>query len=315
MIGMSRVRRVPVTYSIRDQTMVGTMHVPPSDGSAGSNRIALVLLNSGPAPRAGNSDLSAYLTERLSERGVLSFRFDLPGLGDSTGPSWRDISSFWHAAQRGFNDAAVVGLVNDLCQRYELRGVILGGLCAGAIASVRAAESLDGRLLGLVLLEPNFRASPDVDSIPGEAVVGAAPAASRVRRTRRAMSRIRNLDELLYALTGSSRYARLLRPIRPLLERLIERRLGRELPCDVLMDTVSTWRRLVSDGIPSLVVLAQDLGVDRYVERIIRTFPPADRNVVRTVLVPDSNHLLIGGDGRRRTGEALYAWVAERFPD
>jgi pimeloyl-ACP methyl ester carboxylesterase len=308
-----------VPFGFRDQVMVGTMHVPSGGSSVRRDRIALVLLNAGPAPRAGNSDLSAYLADRLAARGVPSFRFDFPGLGDSTGPSWRDIDLFWHASQRGFNDAAVIELVNDLCLRHELRGVLLGGLCAGAIASVRAAQSLGTRVLGLVLLEPNFRASADVDAVSSAPTQDAATAAvlarPHIQRIRRAMSRLTDIDEALYLLTGSSKRTWAFRPIRPLLERIIERRLGRELPGDVLMEQVHAWRHLVNEGLPSVVVLAKGLGTDRYMERIVGTLPLAGGNVVRTVLIPDTNHILTAGAARRSTAEALCAWVAELFPE
>lgn len=310
------VRRVPVTFPHRGAVMVGTLHLP-SSAVATRERVALVLLNAGPAPRAGNSDLSAHLADRVAMQGVFGFRFDLPGLGDSTGTTWHDIEAFWQASQHGFNDEAVVTTVHDLCERYELRGVMLGGLCAGAISSVRVAEALGERLLGLVLLEPNFRASADVNSSTSETAVDVARASmlapSRIDRLRKKLSRLSDIDELLYLLTGNSRYARVLRPIRPFLERVIERHLGRELPYDVLMDAVSTWRRLVNAGVPSLLVVASGLGTDRYMERITRTFLPTEVDIVRTVLIPDSNHILTAGEARRQTENALVAWVADRL--
>jgi pimeloyl-ACP methyl ester carboxylesterase len=311
------VKRIPITCGLRGQTMVGTMHVSAAD-RATRGRIALVLLNAGPAPRAGNSDLSVHLADRLAKHGLPGFRFDFPGLGDSTGTSWRDIEAFWRASQRGLNDEAVVAIVNDLCARYELHGVLLGGLCAGAIAGVRTAESLGKRLLGLVLLEPNFRAAADVSSTQRQAEADDAnaivPMPTRFQRIRKAISRLGNFDELLYALTGSSKCARVFRPFRPILVRIVERRLGRQLPDDVLMDAVSTWRRLVDHGVPSLVMLAKGLGTDRHMERIMRTFSGVHVGVVDTVLIPDSNHILTAGDARVRAGDALSAWVAGRFP-
>lgn len=154
------MNRAPLTFTFRDGVLVGTMHVPPEESAENRDRIGLLLLNGGPVPRAGSGDLSAYLCDRLAERGVAGFRFDLAGLGDSTGPSWREGDTFWRAGLRGFNDAAVVALVEHLCDRFGLRGVMIGGLCAGGVLSLRGARGLPEHLLGLVLLEPDLRTPP-----------------------------------------------------------------------------------------------------------------------------------------------------------
>jgi len=278
--------------------MVGTVHVPAgADPECG--RVGLLLLNGGPVPRAGSGDLSAYLSDRLAERGVPCFRFDLQGLGESTGPSWSDGDQFWRKAQRGYNDAAVVELVEYLCERFKLRGIMLGGLCAGGVLSLRVARSLGPRLLGFVLLEPNIRASPAV---------------TRMEKFRRLVSRLGSLDELLAMMTGTNRYARLFRPIQPQLRRILERRTPVRLPVDAQKGTVSQWRQVTCNGVPSLIVVAQDRDIDHYIENVVSTFPQAKRAVIRTVRIPNSNHILLAEDSRQRTGDALCAWVMESFP-
>jgi len=279
--------------------MVGTMHVPSAGTGPDKGRVGLLLLNGGPVPRAGSGDLTAYLSDRLAEQGVPCFRFDLQGLGESTGPSWSDGDLFWRKAQRGYNDSAVIELAEYLCRRFELRGVMLGGLCAGGVLSLRVARGLGERLLGFVLLEPNIRISPPV---------------TRMQKVHRLLSRLKSIDEVLAILTGGNRYARLFRPVHPLLKRIIERRAHLRLPGDVQREPVSQWRKVTCDGVPSLIVVAQDRDIDHYVESIVRTFPQAKRDVIRTVRIPNSNHILLAEDSRQRTGDALCAWVAESFP-
>lgn len=279
--------------------MVGTMHVPSAGTGADKGRVGLLLLNGGPVPRAGSGDLTAYLSDRLAEQGVPCFRFDLQGLGESTGPSWSDGDLFWRKAQRGHNDAAVIELAEYLCRRFELRGVMLGGLCAGGVLSLRVARGLGERLLGFVLLEPNIRISPPV---------------TRMQKIQRVLSRLKSIDEVLAILTGGNRYARLFRPIHPFLKRIIERRAHLRLPGDVQREPVSQWRQVTCNGVPSLIVVAQDRDIDHYIESIVRTFPQPKRGVIRTVRIPNSNHILLAEDSRQRTGDALCAWVAESFP-
>lgn len=293
------MKRTPLIFQHRQLVMVGTMHVPPPNTDPGPARIGLLLLNGGPVPRAGSGDLSAYLSDRLASRGVPCFRFDLQGLGESTGPSWSDGDLFWRKAQRGFNDAAVTELVEYLCHRFELRGLMLGGLCAGGVLSLRVARGLGERLRGFVLLEPNIRASPAV---------------TRRQKFARQLSRLGSLDELLDIMAGSGRYARLFRPLHPLLKRLIARRAPRRLPRDAQRGTVSQWRQVTCDGVPTLIVVAQDRDIDHYIEEVVKTFPQSKRAAIRTVRIPDSNHILLADDSRRKTADALCAWVAESFP-
>ncbi len=101
--------RGAVTCEHEGQTLVGTVHEPSGDAAPPGNRIALLLLNAGPAPRAGNSDLSAHLCDRLAERGMVCFRFDLVGLGDSSGDSWSDIDTFWEASDLNAEHRRYVG--------------------------------------------------------------------------------------------------------------------------------------------------------------------------------------------------------------
>lgn len=60
---------------------------PPLDASVTpeAGAVGVLILNAGPAPRAGNSDLSVRIGDRLAARGNSVLRFDPPGLGDSRG--------------------------------------------------------------------------------------------------------------------------------------------------------------------------------------------------------------------------------------
>ena len=293
------MKRTPLLFRFRGLVMVGTMHVPRDGAEARHGDVGLLLLNGGPVPRAGSGDLTAYLSDRLADEGMPCFRFDLQGLGESSGPSWRDGDVFWRRAQRGFNDDAVTALAEFLCRRFGLRGIMLGGLCAGGVLSLRVARKLGRRVLGYVLLEPNIRASPAV---------------TRMEKLRRLVGRLGSFDELLAMLTGKNRYAKLFRPIQPGLRRIIEKRAPLRLPADVQRDVVAKWRRATCKGVPTLLVVAQDRDIDHHVHAVVKTFPPAKRDVIRTVRIPNSNHILLADDSRRKTADALCAWVDESFP-
>jgi hypothetical protein len=293
------VNRAPLIFRAGDVVMVGTVHVPARDAGAQRDRIGLLLLNGGPVPRAGSGDLAAYLCDRLGELGVMGFRFDVQGLGDASGPSWRLGDEFWRAGQRGHNDAAIASLVKDLCQKYSLRGMLIGGLCAGGILGLRAVAGLRSQALGLVLLEPNMRASEPL---------------TRRDRLRSLVLRLRSFDDVLAMLTGKSRYARLFKPLQPWLTAMAARRTGPKLPGGVDRGIAARWRRLTCADVPTLLVVAADSEVDRYTGSVLETFPSAKQDGVRVARVPDSNHILLPENSRQKTADALCTWVAEIFP-
>lgn len=332
--------RIPVQVAWDPEVLVGTMHAPGPAACAGE-RVGVLLLNAGAAPRAGNSDLAVHIGERVADLGWPCFRFDLPGLGDSTGRSWPDIASFWGAMQQGGHDAAVAALIRAVCEEHGLDGLVVGGLCAGAIASIRSAALDDGRVRGLLLLEPNFRASANTH--PASAAAEGAEAASaspgdpdgpqpngpqpnspqpnspqpniaqskgaQPHAATRRLARLWDLDELLQFLLGRSRYARPFAPLRPWLERWAIRRLGTALPRDVLLHEVLSWTRMFERGVPSLVINARGLISDHYVGRIIRTLPGSAEALLRRVRIPGTNHILTAGDARHRVLAAIEEWL------
>ena len=133
--------------TLRD--LAGTVHAP-EDGGPG--KIGFLLLNAGPAPRSGNSDLSVRLGDLLASLGAYAFRFDLPGLGDSEGELPERTSVFWREVQRGRNDLPALELGRALKTAFRLNGLVAGGLCAGAITSIRAADLDPSVFSGLLLL-------------------------------------------------------------------------------------------------------------------------------------------------------------------
>jgi hypothetical protein len=171
-------------------------------------------------------------------------------------------------------------------------------LCAGGILGLRAVAGVRSHVLGLVLLEPNMR-GPVMRT--------------RADHIRSLAWRLRSVDDVLALLTGTNRFARLLKPLAPWLKTIAARRTGPKLPRDIDRGIAARWRRLTCRDIPSLLVVAGDGDIDRYTETILRTFPAAKRDGVRVARIADSNHILLPDNSRQQTAEALCAWVSERF--
>jgi pimeloyl-ACP methyl ester carboxylesterase len=301
------VKRTNHVWRILGETLVGTEHHPVSRAASGT---ALLLLNAGPAPRAGNSDLSVYIADRAASRGVTAFRFDAPGVGDSTGFTEPDIESYWRAVVAGRNDESTLAIIREIRRRFSIDRVLVGGLCAGAVTAMRVAERhapAGGRVDGLVLIEPNFRLK-NIDQ-PVDTDPAAAPAPPPASKWRRALSR----REWLYALTGEGVFGRVASPWRARLLESLRKEVGTALPRDMNLPLVTGWERTLDRGVPSLVVTAEGRTADRSLRRISATFPPSIVRLIDHELVGTTNHILTSGDARDRTVDAVDTWLARRF--
>lgn len=261
-----------MTLPFGERRLVGTAHLP----EAGAARVGFLLLNPGPAPRSGNSDLSARLGDRVAARGGAVFRFDLPGLGDSEGELPERIPQFWREVQRGRNDGAALELGRRLRSGFGLRRLFVGGLCAGAITSMRAADADPGAFDGLLLLEPSFKL--DAEFVPK---VAEDP-----------------LKRALRVLAG-------LRPLRPLLSRC----LGEILPRDADAELVATWRRVIARRRPIFLAMASARGREHLCQRLLATTPSYRRRFLTELAVEGCNHIFTWGDSLEAVLEAATRWA------
>lgn len=106
--------------------------------------IGVVIVVGGPQYRVGSHRQFVHLARALADQGIPVLRFDVTGMGDSSGE------------KKVFDDldadiAAAVNCFQELCP--ELEKIVLWGLCDGASAALIYAHR-DPRLAGLVLLNP-----------------------------------------------------------------------------------------------------------------------------------------------------------------
>lgn len=131
-------------FSVGDDTLVGVLH----HGSLATDLGVLVVVG-GPQYRAGSHRQFVQLARHLAATGVPTLRFDVRGMGDSSGD------------QRSFEQldddigAAIDALV---LHAPSIRRVVLWGLCDGASATLLYLHRRhDPRVGGLVLLNPWVR--------------------------------------------------------------------------------------------------------------------------------------------------------------
>jgi len=144
--------RDAITLSWDGLRLHGTSHLAPS-----GNGIGVLFVNSGSLPRSSRGDLYAHLADSLAEQGYPSFRFDLPGLGDSEGEIPQEFVEFYRIVQEAAYAGCVAAMARELRRTYGLKGIVLAGICGGAQTSVFAAAKEHGAgVAGLVLLDMPF---------------------------------------------------------------------------------------------------------------------------------------------------------------
>ena len=138
------------TFACEGESLLGILHPPaaaPADRPAG--RTGVVIVVGGPQYRAGSHRQFVHLARHLANAGHPVLRFDVRGMGDSSG------------AQRGFEHlgADIGAAIDALVQRQpEVRKVVLWGLCDGASAALLyLCDRADPRVHGLCLLNPWVR--------------------------------------------------------------------------------------------------------------------------------------------------------------
>lgn len=132
----------PVCFECRGETLVGILH--PSNAAS---RIGVVIVVGGPQYRIGSHRHFVELARDLAASGIPVLRFDVRGMGDSSGtfPGFEAIDDDIEAAVNLF-----------IREDPRIEEIVLWGLCDGASASMFYAPR-DPRVTGLVLLNPWIR--------------------------------------------------------------------------------------------------------------------------------------------------------------
>jgi len=138
-------REEPLAFACGGDTLVGVLCHPVQ----ATRRHGVLIVVGGPQYRAGSHRMFVELARRLAAAGYPVLRFDVRGMGDSSG------------AQRSFEALSddVGAAVGTLLSRVPgLDGVVLWGLCDGASAGLLYLDAgADPRVRGLCLANPWVR--------------------------------------------------------------------------------------------------------------------------------------------------------------
>ena len=134
-------------FACQGEHLVGVLAAPTPDKVRGD--IGLVVIVGGPQYRVGSHRQFLLLSRSLAENGIPVLRFDVRGMGDSTGA----LQPFEHITP---DIAAAI----DALQAHapQVRRIVLWGLCDGASAALLYREATgDKRVHGVCVLNPWVR--------------------------------------------------------------------------------------------------------------------------------------------------------------
>lgn len=135
-----------LVFACAGEWLVGVLAMP---GASTHGETAVIVVVGGPQYRVGSHRQFALLARTLAHAGFATLRFDVRGMGDSSG------------AQRSFEtlDDDIAAAIDAVQSRLpDVRQVVLWGLCDGASAALLYWHGRrDSRVRGLCLLNPWVR--------------------------------------------------------------------------------------------------------------------------------------------------------------
>jgi pimeloyl-ACP methyl ester carboxylesterase len=287
--------REAITVSVGGICLRGTYHKCRDTGSGSpvgigrTDRLGLLFLNHGFLPRAAPGDSAVYWGNSLATCGYPSFRFDLPGLGDSDGDAPPQMLDFVNS---GGYAPVVSAIVEELVARFKLAGIVIVGHCSGSVTALYTAP-LTKECKGLVLTDPYF-------FLPRERT-----------KIRVELSHWSSWSRL-GALVSSVYY--LLKHIRLLVGR-------NRPPRNANLPLLRCWNHLSSAGMPILVLKAPALkarglkprmGEFDYLGYLQSMSGRGSRIAVE--FIEGTNHSFADIRGRAAVREHIEQWLSASFP-
>jgi pimeloyl-ACP methyl ester carboxylesterase len=269
----------------------GTYHKITSKAANSGSSVGVVFLSALASPRSLTADSAVFWADAFADRGYPAFRIDLPGIGDSYGETPNDLLGFVNDG--GFASITAVK-VKELVQTFGLSGAVMFGHCAGATNAIYAAsESKECK--GLVLMDPYFNLPKSLTSKISPELVHWARRSSLGAVIRATYDRLREFPGALRA---------------------------DELPADANVGFITRWKKVVSSGIPILILKspqAAALGSQKlrsggfdYLGYITSFAVNSQQFTIRTL--DETDHSFANRLGRLAVQHHTEIWLGDCFP-
>ncbi len=291
--------RATLTWQHDGLGVVATHHPP-----ARPSQVAVLFTSFGQVPRCGHGGLATRMCRQIAAEGVHGFRVDLPGLGDSQGELPEDSDAWRMAVRDGSMLNSLLGAIKHVAERFGIEKFLVGGHCAAALTAIYA-HLVDPRIVGLILLEPEFFAgAPQLtESAPDDQglIAGAVTHACQVGKT--LARRVLASQSLLWRLAPV--------PQQAIREAMTVRRRN--------MNTklAAAWQGVVDKQIPALVITAEgrlhEVFFLRAHEAALRTANDGAGRWVQQTRIPETNHGFTTGGAMGKIEATVRDWVRPRW--
>lgn len=261
---------------------------PPASDNA--RMPGILFLNSLSLPRAATGDSAVHWADSCAEWGYPSFRFDLPGLGDSAGDISTDLLDFINSG--GYATIAATS-VKELVERMGLSGVVIIGHCAGSVSALYAAAACR-ECKGLILMDAYFHLPQMI-----------RPTMRRKLSEWARSSKIGAAASDLY-----DRWSDLLLLVR-----------GERPPGNANFHLLNCWKQVTTTGMPVLMLKAPGLkaagtkprrGQFDYLKHVMKL--AGNKNQVTIKLIEETDHSFANRAGRAAVRQQIRSWLERYFP-
>jgi pimeloyl-ACP methyl ester carboxylesterase len=272
-----------------DAVVRGTFHRTRNDNSLEKSRpdehgrIGVLLVNSLSPTRAGKGDSSVYWADSFAEAGYPTFRIDLPGFGDSDDNPPKDLLAF---INRGGYAKVISAKAREIRERFNISGVVLMGLCAGAVSAIYAAPAI-AECRGLILLDPYFN----------------SPMSTKSKTWGRFRDRLQQGSLRRLIKTGSNR----VKAIRTFFH------LGLQ-PSNFNAPLLACWKQVASAKLPVIIFRASTATRERegdYINYILEQAGQVNEVVLKTI--EGADHTFANRVGRMAIKQESQNWLNARF--
>ncbi len=315
--------RKALQLDIANQRLFGTLHdhaQPLSTQNQSSpQRIGVLLLSFGQQPRSWVGDLGSSIADRLANLGYPTFRFDMPGLGDSPGDIPLHLEELWREIQLGAHDRPLMALCEELAPRFSLKGLIVGGFCGGAITALYSVNSRSPLILGLVLLEPEI-ALVRTNSTSATAATVPLTVDSFQERVDLLWLRIRSIESWRRLLKGKSDFKFWLSLWHGFLDFTARKlsNIGRRkklLPPETNHRLLNSWFLARRQRIPTFVVSVGSPSRNKYYRAYgLKPGVPDMKSALQWIEIPNTTHAMLTGGAKEAVGKHVGTWISENFP-
>ncbi len=263
------------------------------NGASGSTKnIGVLFLNALSTPRSLIGESGVYWATSFAERGYPSFRFDLPGLGDSYGEIPNDLVKF---ADEGGWGTIASSKVKELVHSRGLPGVVMFGHCSGATTAIYAA-SRSRECKGLILMDPYF-------NLPRSLTPSLRPG--------------------LVLWVRSSKTGQLMRAGYDRIRELREALRKEKLPANANLNLIARVKQVVANKVPILIFKAPRppavggsvlrAGEFDYFDYIVSLAERSDQFTIKEI--DDTDHSFSNRAGRLAVRQHSEAWLEQYFPE